>query len=138
MASLSSRLAILVGKAGKNILWTFGEENTVTITAFLKRLRKYLPEEATLVLVTDGNPSYVDPVGSILPQSIHVRHFHKNWNQVIVHYPLENRVYSLLWPHRHAPEKKHRPCNSLGGCEDESPKTQESPSTPGGRSKKAP
>jgi hypothetical protein len=26
-----------VGKAGKNILWTFGEENTVTITAFLKK-----------------------------------------------------------------------------------------------------
>ena len=94
----SSRLAILVGKAGKNILWTFGEENTVTITAFLKRLRKYLPEGATLVLVTDGNPSYVDPIRSILPQSIHVRHFHKNWNQVIVHYPLENRVYSLYGP----------------------------------------
>ncbi len=94
----SSRLAILVGKAGKNILWTFGGENTVTITAFLKRLRKCVPEGATLVVVTDGNPAYVDPVRSILPSAIHVRHFHKTWNQVIVHYPLESRVCSLYGP----------------------------------------
>jgi len=94
----SSRLAILVGKSSKNVLWAFGGENTVTINAFLKRLRKYVPEGATLVVVTDGNPSYVDPVRSILPKAIHVRHFHKTWNQVIVHYPLGNRVHSLYGP----------------------------------------
>lgn len=93
-----SRLAILVGKAGKHVLWTFGEENTMNIRSFLRRIEKSVPEGATLVVVTDGKADYIDPVRSIFPDCIHVRHFHNTWNEVIVHYPLEDQVYSLHGP----------------------------------------
>ena len=93
-----SRIAVLVGKAGRHVLWTFGEENTLTIRSLLERIRKSLPEGATLVVVTDGKADYIDPVRSVFPDCIHVRHFHKTWDEVIVHYPLRGRVYSLHGP----------------------------------------
>ena len=66
-----SRIAVLVGKAGRHVLWTFGEENTLTIRSLLERIRKSLPEGATLVVVTDGKADYIDPVRSVFPDCIH-------------------------------------------------------------------
>lgn len=116
----SSRLAILVGKSGKNVLWAFGGENTVTINAFLKRLRKNVPEGATLV-GDRREPLIRGPHKKHPPQSHSRETFSQNLEPG--HSPLlswEPGAFSLR-SHRHASKKKHRPGNSLGGCADESP-----------------
>jgi len=90
-----SRLAILVGKADKSVFWAFGYENAVTITSFLEALKKSVPQESTLVITTDGNPAYIDPVRSVFPEAIHVRHFHKDWNQAAIHYSQRGQIHSI-------------------------------------------
>ncbi|MBS7249837.1 MAG: hypothetical protein KIH08_04475 [Candidatus Freyarchaeota archaeon] len=93
-----SRIAILVGKANKSVFWTFGYENTLTITSFLENIKKGVPPESTLVITTDGNPAYIDPIRSVFPEAIHVRHFHKDWNQAAIHYSKNGQIYSIHGP----------------------------------------
>ena len=77
--------------------------NYLTAWNFIKALKEKLvaQPDATIIFVTDGEKSFVDPIRSFFPDAVHIRQFHSENSRgiVYVHFPYNDKIYTLrcLW-----------------------------------------
>jgi len=89
------RGCIIVAKIRDKILWKCCEgEDYQSIKSHLLQLKDCIDAE-TIMFVTDGLINYVDAVREVFPDAIHVRHFHSTIEDILVHFPYEDDLYTL-------------------------------------------
>lgn len=96
---LSRRLSLVLAKVNGQLVWRIVcGSNRLTIWNFLKTIKESVEkacsiqgndEEIKYIFITDGEISFVEPVGSLFPDSIHIRQFHKKELRGLVytHFP---------------------------------------------------
>jgi len=102
-ARLSSKASIVMGKVGDRIHYeVVASENYLTAWEFMIHLKNRLkvPEDAIIVHVTDGEWAWIDPIRKLFSNSIHIRQFHNESAKgiVYIHFPYENKIYTLRVP----------------------------------------
>ena len=101
---LSRRLSLVLAKVNGQLIWKIVcGSNRLTIWNFLKTIKESVDkawtiqgkdEEIKYIFITDGEISFVDPVGSLFPDSIHIRQFHKKELRGLVytHFPSSVKI----------------------------------------------
>ena len=99
---LSRRLSLVLAKVNGQLIWMIVcGSNRLTIWNFLKTIKesvekaceiKEKDQEITYIFITDGEVSFVEPIGSLFPRSIHVRQFHKKELRGLVYTHFPNRM----------------------------------------------
>jgi len=89
------RGCIIVAKIRDKILWRCCEgEDYQSIRSHLLQLKDCVDAE-TIMFVTDGLINYVDAIRELFPDAIHVRHFHSTIEDILVHFPYDDELYTL-------------------------------------------
>lgn len=89
------RGCVLVAKIRDKILWRCCEgEDYQSIKSHLLQLKDCVDAE-TIMFVTDGLTNYVDATREVFPDAIHVRHFHSTIEDILVHFPYDDELYTL-------------------------------------------
>jgi len=101
---LSRRLSLVLARVNGQLIWNIVcGSNRLTIWNFLKTIKESVEkacsiqgkdEEIKYIFITDGEISFVDPVGSLFPDSIHIRQFHKKELRGLVytHFPSSEKI----------------------------------------------
>ena len=86
---------ILISKIKENIIWKTCEyEDYVSIKNLLLSLKDIIKGK-NIVFVTDGLNAHVDAIREVFPDAIHVGHFHNTIEDIFVHFPYKNEIYTL-------------------------------------------
>ena len=101
---LSRRLSLVLARVNGQLIWNIVcGSNRLTIWNFLKTIKESVEmactiqgkdEEIKYIFITDGEISFVDPIGSLFPDSIHIRQFHKKELRGLVytHFPSSVKI----------------------------------------------
>lgn len=97
---LSRRLSFVLANINGQLIWKIvSGSNRLTIWDFLKSIKDIVEknagnktEELKYVFVTDGEISFVDSIGALFPDSIHIRQFHKKELRGLVYTHFPNYV----------------------------------------------
>ena len=97
---LSRCLSLVLAKINGQLIWKIVcGANRLTIWDFIKTIKDTIDQntvgedenknDVKYIFVTDGETSFVDPVGAFFPKSIHIRQFHKKELRglVYIHFP---------------------------------------------------
>ena len=101
---LSRRLSLVLARVNGQLVWKIVcGSNRLTIWDFLKTIKESIEkacsiqkkdEDIKYIFITDGEVSFVEPVGSLFPESIHIRQFHKKELRGLVytHFPSSVKI----------------------------------------------
>jgi len=99
---LSRRLSLVLAKINDQLIWKIVcGANRLTIWDFIKTIKDTIEQsqmgkgenkkddDMKYIFITDGETSFVDPIGAFFPKSIHIRQFHKEELRglIYVHFP---------------------------------------------------
>jgi hypothetical protein len=101
---VSRAASVIMSKVDRSIAYQVCcSMNYMSAWNFVRALKEklVLKPNATVVFVTDGESAWVDPVRAFFPEAVHIRQFHSenSLGLVYVHFPFENKLYTLrcLW-----------------------------------------
>jgi len=96
---VSKELSIIMGRIDDEICYyPCPSMNWLTAWSFVKAIDESIGDtDATVVFVTDGEVSLVEPIRAFFPNAVHVRQFHSANTRGIIytHVPVDDQLYTV-------------------------------------------